>query len=54
MYIFSCNIHSKQNISNLITKQNGDKKNKKPFKHFFFDLLRSQNTHCFINNKTRW
>lgn len=39
MYIFSCNIHSKQNISNLITKQNGDKKNKKPFKHFFFIYL---------------
>lgn len=50
MYILSCNIHSKQNNSNLITKQIGDKKTKKPFKHFVY-LLRSQNTHCFINKK---
>lgn len=51
MYILSCNIHSKQNNSNLITKQIGDKKNKKPFKHFVY-LLRSQNTHLSIK-KTR-
>lgn len=47
MYILSCNIHSKQNNSNLITKRNDHKKNKKPFKHFVY-LLRSQNTHLSI------
>lgn len=50
MYILSCNIHSKQNNSNLITKRNGHKKNKKPFKHFVY-LLRSQNTHLSIKKK---